>query len=551
MFKTFRHTLTALTLLAALSAQALDLPVKDVNGKRYYFYEVKYGDTVYSLAKSLGISRDDIINNNPAAADGLRAGSMLYFPYDKFADSGAAYIEHEVKRGETLFGLAHRYGTTPDDIVAANPAAINGLRAGEVIRIPTDNPEATSVPAAQPASEPNETPLYVPEPVPAPIVTEEAPAPTPAPEEDTIASDSAEVADTAAISVRAATIAVVLPFALTEETPSKQTKLITDFYRGILLAAEAGSHSGTTVSIKAYDSKNLTPDVFLAEASVVIAPEDSATMASLAAAAAESDTYILNTFNLKDETYKTDPSVVQMNIPHTAMYERAYQAMRERYGDTQPVLLHSTSGRNEKSAFTNYIRSRYISDGIAPEELAYSGTLLSSDLDRLDPAGRYVVVPSSGTLAEFNKMSHALKAFREDPASASIEIFGYPDWTAFRNDARDMLHELGATVYTRVFFDPESDTALQFNSDFTREFGAPSMEVVPNQGALGYDVAAMVIDNLRANGGVFDPEDTRMVRGKQSVFRFVRAGDSDGGFYNDALLIVSFQPDKSTQVSAL
>lgn len=76
------------------------------------------------------------------------------------------------------------------------------------------------------------------------------------------------------------------------------------------------------------------------------------------------------------------------------------------------------------------------------------------------------------------------------------------------------------------------------------------MEVVPNQGALGYDVASMIISNLRAHGGVFDPEDDGLWRGRQSAFRFEKAGD-EGGFVNNALYIVTFANDKTTQSTVL
>ena len=74
--------LTGAITIASFGTYALDLPVKSVNGNRYYYYEVEFGDTVYSLSDSLGISRDDIIRYNPGAADGVKAGTILYFPYE-------------------------------------------------------------------------------------------------------------------------------------------------------------------------------------------------------------------------------------------------------------------------------------------------------------------------------------------------------------------------------------------------------------------------------------------------------------------------------------
>lgn len=47
-----------------------------------------------------------------------------------------AFINHEVKRGETLWGIAHHYGVSADDIIEYNPTVKNGLKNGITIRIP-------------------------------------------------------------------------------------------------------------------------------------------------------------------------------------------------------------------------------------------------------------------------------------------------------------------------------------------------------------------------------------------------------------------------------
>ncbi|MDE6286184.1 MAG: hypothetical protein K2L99_04235, partial [Muribaculaceae bacterium] len=349
------------------------------------------------------------------------------------------------------------------------------------------------------------------------------------------------VADDIPAALRDAAIAVVLPFDLGEGTPSKQAQLYTDFYRGMLLAADSLSASGGKVTISVFDSTDCdVSNDDISNASIVIAPEDAALMTRLAAATGENGGLVLNIFNLKDESYRTNESMLQGNIPQSLMYTKAYQGMREHFGNTRPVLLKNAGGRNEKEAFVDFIREKYIADGIAPVEITYNGTLRSTDLDILDPSERYVVVPSSGSLGEFNKISHALRAFRDDTSTASIEIFGYPDWTAFRNDALDMLHTLGATIYSRIYMDPQGDASNSLSARFTETFGNAPMEVVPNQGALGFDVAAMLIEKLRAGEGEFEPDGT-LWKGMQSAFRFVKAGEN-GGYVNDALYIITYLP---------
>ncbi|MDE7388902.1 MAG: hypothetical protein K2M97_06600, partial [Muribaculaceae bacterium] len=82
--KTIFSSLLGLTL--AVSASALDLPVKKVNGVDYYFYEVKQRESIYSLCKSIGVSRADVLRYNPSVIDGLRPKQVLLFPVSEFSD---------------------------------------------------------------------------------------------------------------------------------------------------------------------------------------------------------------------------------------------------------------------------------------------------------------------------------------------------------------------------------------------------------------------------------------------------------------------------------
>ena len=47
-----------------------------------------------------------------------------------------AYITHYVERGETLWGISHKYNVSADDIIKLNPSVANGLKAGSTIQIP-------------------------------------------------------------------------------------------------------------------------------------------------------------------------------------------------------------------------------------------------------------------------------------------------------------------------------------------------------------------------------------------------------------------------------
>lgn len=479
-------SIVAAVLMGVAAVVALDLPVRTINGVEYYYYEVKKNETVYGVSLRLGISRADIVRHNPAAADGLRRGTTLYFPVAEYA-------------GEETDDIDRDATTAPADI----SSAITGggtLTAGEI-------------------------------PAPAPVVEE-----------------------------KTSLVEIMLPFGAENAEPSRRNLHFIDFYKGFLIAADTLCDRPGRIVVDARDFTANIPDSLLRRASVLIAPDDAAAMPELARRAAECGTYVLNLFDTRDTLFMTNPYVMQANIPAISMYAKAIEGLFERYPDCVPVIVRNTSGRNEKDPFTAALASHCRRRAIEFMQIDYEGNLVTADLAPLASARRYVLVPSSGSLAEFNRFAHVVANYRAtlagenalaleadtlgavaDMPAKSLEVFGYPDWLAFRGEAEELLHTLGATIYSRFYDDAMSFASRNINDDFRHWYGRPMIESVPSQGLLGYDAGCYIIRSLQNSGGTFDPETARPYTGIQSTFRFERVGG--GGYVNTALYIITYLPD--------
>ena len=144
--------------IAPSIADVSQLPTCDVNGVTYHFYDVAPKETVYSLCRKLGITKEELIKYNPSVADGLKAGAKLYFPAAQVASDAAApvgerIVTHHVERGETIFGIANRYGVTTQSLIEENPVLRDGLKAGQsiVVKIPGQVGTTTRVAAPEEA----------------------------------------------------------------------------------------------------------------------------------------------------------------------------------------------------------------------------------------------------------------------------------------------------------------------------------------------------------------------------------------------------------------
>ncbi len=92
-------------------------------------YEVKPGETIPSIANSLGVSADNIRWSNAINGNNVTAGTKLDIP----PINGIVYT---VKAGDTPAGLAGKFHTSESEIVSFNDAEIGGLHPGDKIIIP-------------------------------------------------------------------------------------------------------------------------------------------------------------------------------------------------------------------------------------------------------------------------------------------------------------------------------------------------------------------------------------------------------------------------------
>ncbi|MGQ1889758.1 LysM peptidoglycan-binding domain-containing protein [Thermophagus sp. OGC60D27] len=132
----------------------------------FLIYEIKPGDTLYSLSHQYGVGIEDILQYNPGVRNGiLVTGSLIRIPVKKQETRGQGtvssenkashitgdkYIYHEIQPGQTLFSISRRYQTDVDEIKYANPGLNpNELKPGYMLRIPRQEKQIQEINAPQ------------------------------------------------------------------------------------------------------------------------------------------------------------------------------------------------------------------------------------------------------------------------------------------------------------------------------------------------------------------------------------------------------------------
>ncbi len=104
-------------------------------------YTVQKGDSLYSISQRFGLSVLDLMSYNNLTSTTLQIGQVLKLtPSD--SDDGDFDIEtkpiyenYTVKRGDSLYSIAKKYGTTVSQIKNDNNLTSNNLSIGQVLKI--------------------------------------------------------------------------------------------------------------------------------------------------------------------------------------------------------------------------------------------------------------------------------------------------------------------------------------------------------------------------------------------------------------------------------
>lgn len=468
-------------------------------------------------------------------------------------NAGTSRIMHQVERGETLYGISHRYNVSPDSIMAYNPVLSNGLKAGQVIVIPgqsaipspkkghDDTPgwrQANQKTQQQAENNPNQPVFF---------------DPTKQLDPDAVESETDNNEQTLTeSSEKEIIIAIIQPFML-DSKATRQAQLTTDFYRGFLLATDTLNMLLPKTRLLVYDTRNNTERLTnyieqekqLTEADLIIAPDNANHLAILAEYGQKNGVPVLNNFVVRDTLYQTNPYLFNGNIPSIDMTSEAADQLIEmcRQNMLTPVFLLSDKS-SDKSSFCDAVKKTLSQSGKDFKTINYSGALTADDLAGLPAGGvNYLFIPNSSSLTEFNRFSRALAKYKSDNlGSGTVQVFGYPDWVTFKGDAKEQMHEIETYIYSRFNPDMESYNAADVVNSFKYWYGCEPMDGIPSQALWGFDTACFVLNNL-ANGYSFKPEGPQPTswNGVQSTFSFSRIGTGSGAV-NNAMYIIGYLP---------
>ena len=107
------------------------------------YYIVKKGDSLWSIASKNNTTVDNIKKLNNLSSNNLSVGQVLKLSYDTENEDIKESNIYTVKKGDSLWLIANKYGTTVDKLKNANDLKSNTLSIGQPLIIP-EKKESTS-----------------------------------------------------------------------------------------------------------------------------------------------------------------------------------------------------------------------------------------------------------------------------------------------------------------------------------------------------------------------------------------------------------------------
>ncbi|VBB48571.1 putative Peptidoglycan-binding lysin domain [uncultured Paludibacter sp.] len=584
----FTFLLLSLTLY---SQDTESYPVKVINGAEFYVYTVKSGEGLYSISRRFDVSQSDINNANPQIHDGLKAGEEILIPKKNSLkqalvseDEKTEYITHKVEKKQTLFAISRIYNVSQDEIIEANPQVKNGLRVGDVIRIPQKSKQKKSDKKSkeiveQPKTEKTNAPYTTSN---LHISKEGAYTTHIVQPKETLYSLSKQYNVTVDDIVKlnpgsdivlktgvelkipvsknnlginttnsgtrtikksekknTYKIAYLLPFMLNEKTQDATVNKFLDFYMGALLAVKEAQNSGINYEIYTYDTEKSETKLYsvinqpeMQKMDLIIGPAYTAQIPILADFAKRREIYTVVPFSSNVDDIEDNPYIFQFNPDKDLQNFFVVNALKNKFQDANIILVdvENNGQNNDENDSFNFIGNKLDRTSIDFTKITKSDLFTNKIEKYLNADKKNIIIFDAYKLSSVQSYLNDLFDLSK---KYDVGVIGQYSWKGETGKKPKMYYVAPFTDDTQ-----RMANAINYENEFTRYYGKLRGEKNPRYDMIGYDITKYFLSLMDKNG--FDIEqNTKNMKsnGIQSDMYFKRIGN-DGGFMNQQLFLI-------------
>lgn len=531
---------------------------------------VRSGETLYRIGKQYGVTVAELYKLNPSAREGIRPGDRLILPAGADASEEPEY--YDIKKGDTLYSIARRLGVTVSELMALNPSlkSPDQIAVGMIIRLPGHAGTSTDVlpPQVEPAAADSLNGIR--------MVTVQGGATVyslvkgsswteedfyrynPQVREKGLRAGEPVFLPDSSIKNNLATrggalqpytgadvldVVLALPFGKDRE------HRFSDYYEGLLLSVLEAKQSGMSINLFVYscDETELPATKMairaLGDVDLIIGGVSLSSIRELSDLARYKEATYVIPFSARElSAIDPDQVIYQVNTPASVQYDRAAQKFLETYAGYHVLFVDALPGE-EESLFVRVLKNQLSLNGISFSECEPSDFADADDVRRHAMGhAQLVVVPASSSLPSASQVLGAIGSTIEGVEEVTIvTAFGYPEWQTYASSLSNLMSLTESTFFTTFYVYSRDEDYRRFSTDFMRWFGHGTGNTFPRYSALGYDTGSYF---LKKPGTATDREP---FRGVQSLLDFTRGGGyaSSGVKSSGGVFFVRHNRDKS------
>ena len=514
---------------------------KDEDGQ-YTYHTIKPRETLYSVSVRYQIPATRIIEANPGLSTKtfligktIRIPSLTEEKVEKIPEKKVKTVkkgkekEYTIKKRETMYSICRKFNVSSIELIKLNPSLKNGLKAGMVIKIPSQETEEIieTVNSGSTVSDEQEINQLL-----------------------NTAKESEHVDKIK--------VALLLPFMEDAEYMSSNTKRFVEYYEGLLLAIDSLKSLGCSIDLSVYDTGEgtartrelLANEASIKEANLIIGAVQNDQIKLISDFAAENKIRYVIPFTSKNDDVLSNAYIYQVNTPHSYLYAKAAEAGCNLFADQNIVILNMEDSKDKKE-FLKTFKAEMKNRNISYRQLTYHAETFNEEiLSVLDVEKRNVILPSSGTLETLRKIKAPLRSLSEitdpDKQTYMITLFGYPEWQTYAHECLDDFYALNTYIYSTFFVDNLSDEMQEFYHKYKTWYSKNLINISPKYGVLGFDTGMFFLGAMYKYGVNFEENiDKIQYKPIQLGFNFERVNNW-GGFVNTNIFIVHYKTDFST-----
>ena len=542
----------------------------DNNTAQLLTHKVKLGDTVYGISRMYKIPESRIYELNPGSKKGIREGQTLILSKPGVVVDNENADFYTIKKGDTLYAVARAHDTTVAAILKLNPGiSEKNFRADDIIRMPkkgtsvkstvktyeqqnvasfstytvekkdtwdsiaektgVDKDDLIEINKASGDKPKNKSVLSIPK-IETKVIQKKVAEEDP---RELTQDGIAEIYDDVH-GLNDSLSAKELKVALLLSEPSVRKDL--EFTRGFLTGIQNLKSTGISIALTVIDGSKGSSDVLneLSDVNpdILFLTTDKGIPSYLSEYAEVSQTPMVNTFDVKNELYTSNPYVIQLLTPSNYFNDEIASRMLEDYGDNV-LIFAGNADQGDQLALS----LKELWDKSKIKNLSIEG--LSEYPFREDT--KYLIYGYPTRKDDINSLLSAVNKIKSASPLTEISVLGRPNWIIYDDsDMIEKFQEANVNIPSRFYYDKNSSEARRFENIYKSLFDRTPAKSFPMYAGVGYDASMYFLPGMVSAGSDVNSLG-EYTNGAQSDFALSRPSNWSG-LLNPMVYLVKFTP---------